>query len=729
MILRCNILGKYQMIKQSDINDCGAACFNAILKYFGVSVSLAKCREILKIDSNGTTFWGIAQGAKALGIKAVGLTGTPNELLESYKKKEIKMPMLARVIIDGVLEHYVIVYDIKKYFLIIGDPKDGRIHKISYEYFFSIWHGEIMVFSKEDSFRPNTYVSQVKNLYYNIFTTQKNLLLKTIVLSIILSIIALSTSFAIEYFVTSIQKNILTSNIVYFLSIILVIVYVLQLFINVIRGKFLTSIHASFEKNITMRSMRHLINLPITFFETKKTGEILTRFYDISKITSAMMDIGVSIILNLFIVFVCEITLFFKSPTLFVVSLFVVGLYAIILVLYNKPIQKASKALITNNAIYNSQLKELVDGIELYKVYSCGEYVADSIEKKIDNSISANKKHAMINFWQNSLSSFVASIGTVCVLTFGCQLALTSQIELGELILAYTLMSYVMTPINQIISSHSGIIGAIESKKRLNDILECSEERQTEQLCNFSFIGKDIKIQNLDFRYGSRELLLRDINITIESGKNIGIVGKSGCGKTTIAKLLLGLYNYENGSISIGNFSLESIPLKIMRQKIIYISSNSYFMTGTLRDNLLLGIEIDDETIYNAFKLCSCDDLLQDLPMGLDTYLTENASNLSTGQKQRISLIRAILRKPEILILDEITSNLDSINEEKIVNILQELPKDVTKIVISHKLSLVHKFDQIVVLDKGTVCGVGTHESLMSTSPLYSEMWSKQNKY
>lgn len=715
--------------KQHDINDCGAACLSSISKYYGIKVSLTQCRELSRTDTNGTSFFGLIQAANKLGYHADGLSGSPEDLINGIKDKSFACPFIARVLVDGILEHFVVVYEINSKYIVVADPADGTVKKKKYDEFFNIWQGQILTLipdknavNKENTVTPNEYV---KILFKN-----KAIITKTVLISALLSVFALSSSFVIERIVDMIQKNTLKNTTILAITGVLAVIAILQIVFGIIRGKFLTKISASIENDIVKKSIRHMLKLPIKFFENHKNGDILSRILDIDKIVAAMLDCSISLLLNSGIIIICEVTIFIKSPVLFAISMALILAYSLIVFLYNKPISNTSRNFLKDKSAYNTSVKDTIDKMFMIKTYSCESYFEDNINENVEKSIESNKKHTMVNFWQSTLTSGISSLGIVALLGIGCYMVSKGVLTLGELILTYTMTGYVVSPISQILNTQPTIIKAIEASKRLNDIIEGTPEEEIEKIADISLKNKDINISGLNFRYGFRNYILNDINLNIKSGSRVAFVGQSGCGKTTLAKLLLRLYDVEenSGNIKYGDFNINSVPIKDLRQKVMYLSQRSSFKSSSVRDNITLGLDISDEEILKTFQKCGCLDLLTALPMGLDTMLVEEGANLSEGQKQKLAIIRTLLRKPDVLIIDEATSNLDALSEKVILDAIFNYcaEENATCIMITHKLSLIEDCDDIYIFDKGTIVDEGPHEKLLTSCNMYSVLWQEQ---
>ena len=285
-------------------------------------------------------------------------------------------------------------------------------------------------------------------------------------------------------------------------------------------------------------------------------------------------------------------------------------------------------------------------------------------------------------------------------------------------------MAYFTTPVKNLIELQPQLQTAFVAADRLDDILEQGVEKIDISSADMPKIHR-WELKNIDFRYGNRELVLQDVSISIQRGQKIALVGESGSGKTTIAKLLLNFYTPEKGSIEIGGQPIEKIDIGALRSSIAYVDQNTFLFADTIKNNLKLGNpDVTNDEIINACKLANADEYISALPLGYDTPIYENGSDLSGGQRQRLAIARAILRKPQLLILDEATSNLDTITENAIKNTIFNLSDDISCVIIAHRLSTIRNCDKIYVMDNGKVIEEGSHDELIDKQGTYYKMWT-----
>lgn len=307
----------------------------------------------------------------------------------------------------------------------------------------------------------------------------------------------------------------------------------------------------------------------------------------------------------------------------------------------------------------------------------------------------------------------------------GATQVINGKLTLGEMLVFNTLLGYFINPVKNLISLQPTILTAAVSADRLCEIIDLDLEQNDEKLVPKTLKG-NISIKGLNFRYGTRELILKNINMEIKQGEKIALVGESGSGKTTLAKLLLKFYDFEEGDININNFNLRDIDNIFLRDKIAYISQDIFLFNKTIKENLMLNEEVQIDDVIELSKKVNAYNFINALPQRFDYMIEENGTNLSTGQKQRLSILRALLKKPDILIMDEATSNLDSITENIIQKTLNHSEFDMTTIIIAHRLSTIRLCDRIYVIDKGEIIESGTHKELLSLKNKYYRLWKEQ---
>ena len=381
------------------------------------------------------------------------------------------------------------------------------------------------------------------------------------------------------------------------------------------------------------------------------------------------------------------------------------------------------------NSQVTSYLVESLNGIETVKSFNAEEKAQYKTEKLFIKFLKSIFKGGFLSNSQQSLTNAVYVIGETVILWVGTINILNGNLTIGELITFNALLAYFLDPVKNLINLQPTMQTAIVAADRLGEILDLDPEKKEneENKIKDVSLNKEIEISNLDFRYGTRQLVLKNINMNIMPGEKIALVGESGSGKTTLVKLLMNFYEFEKGEIMFGDYNIKDINIESLRDKIAYISQDIFLFSGTIRENLMLGNEdatLDE--IIEACKLSKANEFIEKMPLRYETLLEENGANLSGGQKQRLAIARALLKKPDILIMDEATSNLDSITEKAIEKTINELSNNITTIIIAHRLSTIMRCDRIYVMENGEIIEQGSHTELMSDKKNYYNLWKEQ---
>lgn len=764
---------KYPHIKQHDQKDCGAACLSMISEFYGLKLPIAKFRELIKVDNQGANIYGIVTGASEIGFEAEALEGNPDELFKGIADNEIQFPFIARIVSDEMMEHFIVIYQIQKDKLIIGDPAKQNITKIPIQKFVEQWQGNIITFQPNQSFEKGNYRKGGFIKFFKFITNQKKLLAVVFVMSLIISLISIFSSITFQYIIDDalvmtadtqtsetadghdhdhehdhehdehehededsekwdildwFTKKINESVSDVFQNIRTVCLCVIMMFLvrgvlQALRGYLLSIAAKKVEVPLTLGYYNHLVDLPARFFGTRKTGELMSRFSDTSKIREAISTTALTIMIDTLMAVLTGIYLFTVSSVLFAITFGIMLLYAIVIFIFKNPIRAINHEIMENDAQVDSYLKESIDGIETIKAYQYEESAKKNTEKLFTKLVNRIVKGSVIYNIQEVLVTTIASVGVVGLLWSGAYLCLGNVITIGELISFYYLLEYFTDPVKNLINLQPALQTAGVAAERLNDVLD-AEIESSENKQSVSNLKGDIHFDHIDFRYGNRELLLKDIDLKIRQGQNIAVVGESGCGKTTLTKLLMAFYYPEKGKITINGVDLAECDPQTVRKHIAYISQNTFLFSDTIYNNLKMGNEnISNEEVERICRLCYADEFIQNLPFKYETIIDENGNDLSGGQKQRLAIARALLRKPDILIMDEATSNLDTITEESIKKTIEGLSENMTCIIIAHRLNTIRNCDYIYVMDKGRIAEQGTHDELIQKKGIYFRRW------
>lgn len=712
----------FKCILQNDETDCGPACLAAIFKKYNLKVSIAKIRDIAGTDRQGTSAYGL--------VKVIEHFGFQQKVVEADKSvltPKIPLPAIAHVVIDNSLLHYVVITKIKDDTVVVSDPAKGIV-KYKKEDFLKIWTKILILIAPTNNSQKGNKKQSTLISFFRLLISQKWLLLKIFILSMILTSLGIITSFYYQVIMDNVVPSLSIQTLNY-VSVITLCLFLVQIGINFLRGILIVKLEQRIDIPIMLGYYNHALILPMKFYSMRDTGEIISRFNDASSIRDIVSDASLTIMMDTIMAVVGAVVLFNCNRLLFLISVVVLILYGIIVFIYNKPIKKINRKIMEMNSKVTSQFVETINGIETIKVFNQEKNEETKTDKLYKKFLKKIFNGGILSLSQQTVTMFVAVVGELVILWVGTACVIKGNLTLGELITFNALLGYFINPIKNLINLQPSIQTAVVAADRLGEILDITPEYNYEhEQLNDKIKFDKISISNLDFRYGTRELVLKDINLEICRGEKIAFVGESGSGKTTLANLLVRLYEQEKGSIKLDSIDIREFSIKQIRDNISYISQNTFLFSGTIRENLLFGnSDVSDDDISQVCKICELEEYINSLPLKFNTRIEENGKNLSGGQKQRLAIARALLKKPEILIMDEATSNLDYVTERSIEKTINNFSKNMTTIIIAHRLSTIKDCDKILVLRNGQIVETGNHRDLLNQRGYYYQLWNGQD--
>lgn len=754
----------YKKYKQHDERDCGAACLATVLSYHGLKLPLAKCKELVKTSLIGTNIYGIVDGAKSQGLEAEAYEGSIDELLQGISSGDFSLPLIAHIVSEEGMEHFVVITNISAKRIKLFDPAKG-CRTLSIDCFSRLWTGHIIAFEKAKDFSAGNYTKGSFSKFLKILGRQKLLIIQIIAASLIVMVVSLIGSLAYEVVIDNIIAPVSVTEThnetddnhthseeldlgglnqfeMFFYKMdkienyfseaqyvfwALIGLYIIQTCLQIARGVMLAKISKRIDLSLMGTYIQKLHTLPPAYFHNFKTGEILSRFSDISEIRNAISGAALALIFDTLSFLGGAVIMWIINKTLFGLMMNVAVVYFAVIILFKPLIEKINMKIMTANAMTIANFKESTDGIETIRLYNAENYSLGKLDRNIKELTKNIFKEQVTYSIQNATVYLIESLSLILTLWIGSKLVVSGQLTLGFLMTFSTLIGYIIMPIKEIIEMQPNIQKAFAAADRLNDVLD-SQDEDFGAVSDSMALNGNIELKDVFFRYNNDFLTLKGITVSIKQGEKIAITGESGCGKTTIAKLLMKIYSPESGNISIGNFDIEEISCRTLRRCAVYIPQDTFLFSDTIRNNLTLGNEnISSGEIDIVCRISMVYDFIDKLPYGLDTMLDEGGKNLSGGQRQRLAIARALLRKPDILIMDEATGQLDGKTELAIHNAILKECHGMTCIIIAHRLTTLKRCDKIAVIDNGKVCEYGTHKELMNLKGKYCDILSDYN--
>ena len=713
---------KRTFVPQIDARDCGVAALASIAKFYGSDYSLAHLRELAKTNKEGTTALGIVKAAKEMSFETRAIQAD----MSLFEMEDIPYPFIVHVNKEGKLQHYYVVYKNIKDHLIIGDPDPTvKVIKMTKERFTSEWTGVAIFLAPAPSYKPHKDKKNGLMSFLPLIFRQRSLIFYIVLASLLVTLINIGGSYYLQGILDEYIPNQMKSTLG-IISIGLIITYILQQMMSFSRDYLLTILSQRLSIDVILSYIRHIFELPMSFFATRRTGEVISRFTDANSILDALASTILSLFLDVSILIIIGSVLLVQNTNLFLISLISVPIYIIIIFAFMKPFEKMNNDVMQSNSMVSSAIIEDINGVETIKSLTSEETRYQKIDSEFVDYLDKSFKLSKYSILQSSLKQGAQLILNIVILWFGAQIVMTGKISIGQLITFNTLLSYFTNPLENIINLQTKLQSAKVANNRLNEVyLVESEFKNTQTLTDSQFLAGDICFEDISYKYGFGRDTLNNINLTIKQGDKVSIVGISGSGKTTLAKMIVNFFEPYKGRITINNNDLKMIDKKVLRQHINYLPQQAYIFSGSILENLTLGANqmISQEDIIKACEIAEIRQDIEQMPMGYQTELSDGAG-LSGGQKQRIALARALLTKAPVLILDEATSGLDVLTEKKVIENLMAMT-DKTIIFVAHRLSISERTNQVIVLNQGKVIETGSHQELMTKQGFYHYLFSK----
>ena len=708
-------------VKQRDITDCGAACLMSVSAYYDLLIPLSKIRQYANTDKKGTNVLGMVEAAEKLGFVAKGVKGNYDALLK------IPKPAIAHLHLkEKNLLHYVVILKVTEKQIDIMDPGTGEIKKLKKEDFLKDWTGILVILVPGDGFEiKNEKVSTISRLFF-LLKPHKTVMIQALIGAIFYSVIGLSTSIYIQKLTDFVFVN-GNKNLLNLMSMAMIILIVAQVLLGVFQTIFTIKTGQLIDARLILGYYKHLLKLPQQFFDSMRTGEIISRINDAVKIRAFISSTLIHLIVNVLIVVFSFGLMFIYSWKMTLVVLIIIPLYVILYLITNKLNKKTERKVMEQAAELESHLVESINTVSTIKRFGVEDYFNLRTENRFVKLLNTGYISGLNAVFSSYSSTFLSNIFTIIVLWVGSYFVLSKVLTPGELMSFYALLGYFTGPLNSLIGVNKTIQNALIASDRLFEIMDLEVEKECKISLTKEMLG-DIRFSHVSFRYGSRVDVFDDFNLEIKKGLITGIVGESGSGKSTLIHLLQNIYPISKGNIFINNIDITHVDNYSLRKIVGVAPQNVDLFKGTIAGNIALGdFEPDMNRIIQISMKVGIQKIIDKLPQGIYTDVGENGLALSGGERQKIAFARVLYRNPEIIILDEATSAMDSESEDQIMEVVRELKSEgKTVIMIAHRLSTVLNADTIIVMDGGQVVESGTHEELYRLKQKYYRLWQKQ---
>lgn len=569
-------------IKQRDITDCGAACLASVAAFYNLKLPVSKIRQWAGTDKKGTNAWGIIKAAEKMGMTAKGVKATPEALFE------IPCPAIAHVIIKEKLQHYVVVYKVTSKYVEIMDPGTGQLKKQDIEAFLKEWTGVLILMSPSGEFvARNEKKSNFKRFRY-LLHPHRTILTQALIGAVIFTVLGLSTSIYIQKITDHVLIN-GNKNLLNLLSVAMIVILLLQIFIGTMQSVFVLKTGQLIDARLILGYYKHLFKLPQRFFDTMRTGEIVSRINDAVKIRAFINDTMINFIVNIFIVVFAFTLMFIYSWKLALIMMLVIPLYLGLYFVVNYINKKRERKIMEQAADLEAQLVESLNAEKTIKQLGIEEFANIKTETRFIGLLHSTYKSGLNSIFSGNSSMFISRIFTIILLWVGSLFVLRQEITPGELMSFYALIGYFTGPVSGLIGMNKTYQNATIAADRLFEIMDLEQESDEDIVDANNVPTGDIVFQNISFSYGTRVDVFENFNLTMKAGEITAIIGESGSGKTTIAALLQKLYPLNEGNIFIGETNIKYFSNESLRQQVGIVPQNLDLFAGRVIDNIAVG--------------------------------------------------------------------------------------------------------------------------------------------
>ena len=721
----------FQFVKQPDAMDCGPACLKMVAGYYDKNYPLEFLRKKCYITKEGVSFLGLSEAADSLGFRTLGVK-IPFEML----KENVPLPC----ILHWRQNHFVVVYKIKKDKIWVADPAVGNI-KYSRDDLEKNWASTItdgrptgLVLIIEATPGLSEIEADHKKTHGFKFLLKYFRLYKKYFLQLILGLLLGSCiQLVIPFLTQSIIDIGLNNNDIGFIYLVLFAQLALvigRMSVEFIRGWLLLHIGSRVNVAIISGFLQKLMSLPVAFFDTKLTGDILQRIEDNNRIEEFLTSASLSILFSFFNLIVFGIVLAIYSIK--ILAIFLIGsvLYILWISLFLKSRAILDHQRFKERSASSSKLINIINGMQEIKLTQSELSMRWDWEKHQATLFGLKIKGLSLIQYQAAGATFINEVANILITIISATAVLKGSMTLGMMLAVQFIIGQLNVPVSQIIGFFRLSQDAKMSLDRLSEVHQMDDEEYDSEMKVTKLPDKkDIYVNNLSFQYeGPRSpYALKDADLVIDENKTTAIVGVSGSGKTTLLKMMLGFYKPVSGEILVGDSQLSNLSLKVWREKVGAVMQDGFLFPDTIAHNIAPGSEEIDETrLIKAVEIANIKEYIESLPLGYNTKIGANGHGLSEGQKQRLLIARVIYKNPDIIIFDEATNSLDANNEKVIVENLSEFFKGKTVIIVAHRLSSVMNADKIVVLDSGRIVEEGTHNLLIEKKGAYYNLIKNQ---
>ncbi|PSB67202.1 ABC transporter ATP-binding protein [filamentous cyanobacterium CCP1] len=702
---------KYPLILQHSEEDCGAACLASIAKKHGRTFTLNRVREAVGTGQLGTTLLGLRRGAEALGFLARSAVASPEILTHP---SEIPLP----AVIHWQGNHWVVLYGKQGKRYVVGDPAIGIRH-LSEDELTEAWADWVILLMQPDMNRfyaqPDDPVKGIEQFLLRVLP-YRGILLEAVLCVTLIGLLSLASPFFIQILTDSvlIQGD---TRLLRGIVAAIVVMYLVRSGLSLVADNLIAHFAQRLELGLILEFGKHILQLPLTYYETRRSGEVVSRLRDIEEINRLVSDVVISLPSSILIAIVSLVLMIIYSWKLTIVAVIAALLMTLSTIIFQPILQQKTRRAMVLETENQGVLVETFKGALTLKTTTAAPQFWDELQSRFGRLANLMFSTTQIGIFNSTFSGLVADIGGTVLLGVGSVLVINGELSIGQLLAFTTLNRNVVGLTDELVNLVDDLIRVRTANARLQEVITATPETQDDDKKSWVTLPDrvDITCVDLNFHYPGRVELLKNFSLQVSGGQVIALIGKSGCGKSTLAKVLAGLYPPQSGNIRLGMYNVQDLSLECLRQQVVLVPQDAHFWSRSILENFRMGNpHLAFEQIVQACQITGADEFISRLPEKYQTVLGEFGSNISGGQRQRLAIARAVVNDPPLLILDESTAGLDPVSEAQLLDKLLWHRQDKTTILISHRPKVIAQANWVVFLEDGSLKLQGTIADLQA---------------
>ncbi len=705
---------------QHDSTDCGAACLASVIRYFGGDSAIDRIRRLSGTTQSGTTMLGLYQAAQECGMEANGYEASVNDIMT------FTGILILHVTLEKGYEHYVVSYGFTGDKFVIWDPAKGLELKTASEVE-KIWAsqkclavspGKNFVFEKASKRRKRLWVVDTIKPEYE-------LLLSSVVVGVVIALLGV----VMAVYTQKLLDRILPSGEVRTLVVSIILVFLLlsvRVLLTAVRQSMLLSQGKTFNIRVVDGFYSSLLGLPKSFFDTRKTGDMVARLNDTMRIQRVISDVVSTYVIDILIVLITMVMIFIYSSVAGIISTVAIPLFFLLVYSWNKPVIKSQQDLMADYALNESNFINTLRGITEIKSLNWKGYY----ENRNKSIFSSFQERAFllgkIKIKLGMITNLAGTLYLIGLLLYTALEVMGTRMTQGELMAIISLSSTLLPSVMNLALVSIPLSEAKVAIERMFEFTQLNPEASGDAEEESKIQISKLSVSGISFRFPGQRLLISDVNLDIEKGSIVALVGESGSGKSTLVNILMRFYQPESGSVIVNDsVSNHEVPLERWRRSIGLIPQEIHIFNGTVLENIVPdGDEAKTQKLVRLATDYGLEPFVKGLPLGFATLTGEDGVKLSGGQKQVIAFMRTLINEPDMLLIDEGTSGMDRDTETLILNILRRIKESVGVLLVTHRINLIKKLcDRIYLLEGRTITLAGTHKELIAGDNLYRRFW------